>query len=315
MVVLILRRAAFSLFSFLVVSLLLFVLTRSIPDSPARIVLGDQASEQQIEQFERDHGLDRPILVQYATWLQRITMHADLGRSFTTGRDMNRQIANTLPMTMEIVVIAFVVATLISVALGTLSALYRGSPIDYLSTLIAVLGVSIPGFWLALVLILFFAVDCDWFPPGGVIAFSEDPAGHFLSIVLPCFCLGSFYLAVLTRMTRSSLLEVLGLDYMRTARAAGLHPARVLVYALRNALVPVVTIAGVSFGHMFGWALIIEQIFNIDGMSRALLTAIGQRDYSMVQAVVMMFTLVFIGANLVADLSNAWLNPRLAASQ
>src|SRR5215471_6091888 len=152
MVVLILRRAAFSLFSFLVVSLLLFVLTRSIPDSPARIVLGDQASEQQIEQFERDHGLDRPILVQYATWLQRLTMHADLGRSFTTGRDMNRQIANTLPM--KIVVIAFVVATLISVALGTLSALYRGSPIDYLSRLIAVLGVSIPGFWLALVLIL-----------------------------------------------------------------------------------------------------------------------------------------------------------------
>src|SRR5215468_10671892 len=147
MVILILRRAAFSLFSFLVVSLLLFVLTRSIPDSPARIVLGDQASEQQIEQFERDHGLDRPILVQYATWLQRLTMHADLGRSFTTGRDMNRQIAHTLPMTMEIVVIAFVVATLISVALGTLSALYRGSPIDYLSRLIAVLGVSIPGFW------------------------------------------------------------------------------------------------------------------------------------------------------------------------
>lgn len=315
MFVLILRRATFSVFSFLVVSLLLFVLTRSIPDSPARIVLGDQASEQQVEQFERDHGLDRPIVVQYAIWLQCLTMHADLGRSFTTGRDMNRQIANTLPMTMEIVVIAFGVATLISVGLGTLSALYRDSPIDYLARLIAVLGVSIPGFWLALVLILFFAVDRDWFPPGGVIAFSQDPAEHFLSITLPCFCLGSFYLAVLTRMTRSSLLEVLGLDYMRTARAAGLHPIRVLTYALRNALVPVVTIAGVSFGHMFGWALIIEQIFNIDGMSRALLTAIGQRDYSMVQAVVMMFTLVFIGANLVADLGNAWLNPRLAASQ
>ncbi len=114
--------------------------------------------------------------------------------------------------------------------------------------------------------------------------------------------------------SRSSLLEVLGLDYMRTARATGLHPARVLLYALRNALVPVVTIAGVSFGHMFGWALIIEQIFNIDGMSRALLTAIQQRDYSMVQAVVMMFTLLFVGANLIADLANGWLNPRLAAA-
>ena len=309
-----LRRTAFSLFSLLVVSFLLFVLTRSIPDSPARIVLGDQATEQQIVEFDRDHGLDRPIVAQYATWLRRLVVGADLGRSFTTGLDMNRQIADTLPVTMEIVAIAFVASTLVSILLGTLSALYRDSPVDYLARLIAVLGVSVPGFWLALVLILFFAVDRDWFPPGGIVPFRQDPVGHLRSIVLPCFCLGCFYLAVLTRMTRSSLLEVLGLDYMRTARAAGLHPARVLAYALRNALVPVVTIAGVSFGHMFGWALIIEQIFNIDGMSHALLTAIQQRDYSMVQAVVMMFTLVFVGANLIADLANGWLNPRLAAA-
>ena len=309
-----LRRTAFSLFSLLVVSFLLFVLTRSIPDSPARIVLGDQATEQQIVEFDRDYGLDRPIVAQYATWVRRLVVGADLGRSFTTGLDMNRQIADTLPVTMEIVAIAFVASTLVSILLGTLSALYRDSPVDYLARSIAVLGVSVPGFWLALVLILFFAVDRDWFPPGGIVPFRQDPVGHLRSIVLPCFCLGCFYLAVLTRMTRSSLLEVLGLDYMRTARAAGLHPARVLAYALRNALVPVVTIAGVSFGHMFGWALIIEQIFNIDGMSRALLTAIQQRDYSMVQAVVMMFTLVFVAANLVADLTNGWLNPRLAAA-
>ena len=309
-----LRRTAFSLFSLLVVSFLLFVLTRSIPDSPARIVLGDQATEQQIVEFDRDYGLDRPIVAQYATWVRRLVVGADLGRSFTTGLDMNRQIADTLPVTMEIVAIAFVASTLVSILLGTLSALYRDSPVDYLARLIAVLGVSVPGFWLALVLILFFAVDRDWFPPGGIVPFRQDPVGHLRSIVLPCFCLGCFYLAVLTRMTRSSLLEVLGLDYMRTARAAGLHPARVLAYALRNALVPVVTIAGVSFGHMFGWALIIEQIFNIDGMSHALLTAIQQRDYSMVQAVVMMFTLVFVGANLIADLANGWLNPRLAAA-
>jgi peptide/nickel transport system permease protein len=314
MLLLALRRVAFSLFSLLVVSLVLFLLTRSIPDSPARIVLGDQATEEQIAQFDRDHDLDRPVVAQYLSWLRRLLFHADLGRSFTTGLDMNRQIANTLPVTMEIVTIAFIVATLVSVALGTVSALCRDSPVDYLARLVAVLGISVPGFWLALVLILFFAVDRDWFPPGGIVPLRQNVGEHFASIVLPCFCLGCFYLAVLTRMTRSSLLEVLGLDYMRTARAAGLHPVRVLVYALRNALVPVVTIAGVSFGHMFGWALIIEQIFNIDGLSRALLTAIQQRDYSMVQAVVMIFTLVFVGANLVADLVNGWLNPRLAAS-
>jgi peptide/nickel transport system permease protein len=240
-------------------------------------------------------------------------VHADLGRSFTTGLDMNRQIRNTLPVTMEIVGIAFLVASIVSLGFGILSALWRDGPIDYLARLLAVFGVSVPGFWLALVLILTLTVERDWFPPGGFVPLS--PGGlvpHLRSIALPVFCLGVFYLAVLTRMTRSSLLEVLDQDYMRTARAAGLHSGRVLLYAMRNALVPVITIAGVSFGHMFGWALIIEQIFNIDGMSRALLTAIQQRDYSMVQAVVMMFTLVFVVANLVADLLNSWINPRFA---
>ena len=148
---------------------------------------------------------------------------------------------------------------------------------------------------------------------GSIRSLGEGLAEHLRSIALPCFCLSVFYMAVLTRMTRSALLEVLGQDYMRTARAAGLPRLLVLRYALRNALVPVVTIAGVSFGHMFGLALIIERVFNIGGMSRALLTAIQQRDYALVQAVVMMFTIIFVLANLVADLLNAWLNPRLAA--
>jgi peptide/nickel transport system permease protein len=314
MLVLFFRRAAFSAFSLLVVSLLLFVLTRSIPDSPARIVLGDQATEQQIAQFERDHGLDQPIIAQYLSWIGNLTLRGDLGRSFTTGLDMNKQVVDTLPVTLEIVAVAFVAATAASVMLGTVSALYRDGVVDYFARLMAVIGVSVPGFWIALVLILAFAVERDWFPPGGFIPISQDLGGHVRSIALPSFCLSIFYMAVLMRMTRSSLLEVLGQDYMRTARATGLHPARVLLYALRNALVPVVTIAGVSFGHMFGWALIIEQIFSIDGLSRALLTAILRRDYAMVQAVVMIFTLVFVGANLLADLANGWLNPRLAAA-
>jgi len=314
MLSLFLRRAGFSLLSLLLVSFVLFVLTRSIPDSPAHIVLGDEATDAQIAQFDHDHGLDRPILVQYGVWLQRLVFHADLGQSFTTGLQMNTQIGQTLPVTLELVTVAFAVSVVISLVLGTASAVLRDSPIDYGARLIAVLGVSIPGFWLALVLILAFAVDREWFPPGGVSPLSDGWQDHLLSIALPCFCLGAFYMAVLTRMTRSSLLDVLGLDYMRTARASGLHPARVLIYALRNALVPVVTIAGVSFGHMFGWALIIEQVFNINGLSHALLVAIQARDYALVQAVVMVFTLVFVCANLCADLLNATLNPRLASA-
>ena len=314
MATLFLRRAGLSVLSLLVVSLILFVLTRSIPDSPARIVLGDEATAAAIAQFDADHGLDQPILVQYGRWIRGIVLHGDLGRSFTTGLQMNAQVAHTLPVTLELVLAAFAVSVVVSLALGTLSAVLRDSPVDYLARLVGVLGVSVPGFWLALVLILAFAVDRDWFPPGGVVPWNEDWRGHLRSVVLPAFCLGVFYMAVLTRMTRSSLLDVLGQDFMRTARASGLRRPRVLMYALRNALVPVVTIAGMSFGHMFGWALIIEQVFNIDGLSHALLQAIQQRDYAMVQAVVMVFTAVFVVANLCADVVNASLNPRLAAA-
>lgn len=313
MLALALRRGAFSVFSLLVVSLILFVLTRSIPESPARIVLGDEVTEAQIAAFDAQHGLDRPVLVQYLAWLERLVLHGDLGQSFTTRLHMNAEVAATLPITLELVTIAFVVAFLVSLTLGTLSALWRDSLIDYAARLLAVLGVSIPGFWLALVLVLALAVERDWFPPGGFVPIAEGLGAHLNSIALPCFCLSIFYTAVLTRMTRSALLEVLGQDYMRTARAAGLSRLRMMRYALRNALVPVVTIAGVSFGHMFGLALIIERVFNIGGMSRALLTAIQQRDYALVQAVVMVFTIIFVAANLVADLINARLNPRLAA--
>jgi peptide/nickel transport system permease protein len=314
MATLFLRRAGLSVLSLLLVSLVLFILTRSIPVSPARIVLGDEATDAQISQFDRDHGLDKPIIVQYGVWLQRLVFHGDLGKSFTTGLEMNAQVAATLPVTLELVTIAFAVSVVISLVLGTLSAILRDSVVDYAARLIAVLGVSIPGFWLALVLILAFAVDREWFPPGGITPLSDGWFEHLRSVALPSFCLATFYLAVLTRMTRSSLLDVLGQDFIRTARASGLSGLRVLIYALRNALVPVVTIAGMSFGHMFGWALIIEQVFNIDGLSRALLTAIQQRDYAMVQAVVMVFTLVFVIANICADVLNASLNPRLAAA-
>jgi len=313
MLTLLLRRAGFSLLSLVIVTSMLFILTRAIPDSPARIVLGQDATEAQITQFEHDHGLDRPVIVQYFDWVDGLLLHGSLGSSFITGRPVGPDIVATLPVTLELVVIAFVFSLGLSIMAGTLSALLRDSVLDYLVRLIAVLGVSVPGFWMALVLIMVLAVDNDWFPPGGVEPWSAGIGPHLNSIVLPVFCLAIFYMAVLSRMTRSSLLEVLGLDYMRTARATGLPRWKVLIYALRNALVPVVTVAGMSFGYMFGWALIIEQVFNLDGLSHALLNAIQQRDYVMVQAVVLVFTVVFVLANLLADLANAWLDPRLAA--
>jgi peptide/nickel transport system permease protein len=313
MLTLLLRRAGFSLLSLILVTSCLFILTRAIPDSPARIVLGQDISQAQLTQFEHDHGLDRSVAMQYADWVKDLVLHGDLGRSFITGRPVGPDIAATLPVTLELVVVAFIFSCVLSILAGTISAILRDTVLDYGVRLVAVLGVSIPGFWLALVLIMALAVDRDWFPPGGVEPWSAGIATHLNSIVLPTFCLAIFYMAVLSRMTRSSMLEVLGQDYMRTARATGLPPWRVLVYALKNALVPVVTVAGMSFGYMFGWALVIESVFNISGLSRALLTAIQQRDFVLVQGVVMVFTFIFIAANLVADLTNVWLNPRMAA--
>lgn len=312
MLSLLIRRGAFSLFSLAVVSAILFVLTRSIPDSPARIVLGPDATDAQVTQFEHDNGLDRPVVVQYGVWVSNLVLRGDFGRSFVTGRSIDAQIVRTLPVTLELVAIAFVAALTLSLALGTIAAVMRDTVVDYAARLIGVLGVSVPGFWLALVLILAFAVDREWFPPGGVVPWSAGLGPHLNSIALPAFCITIFYMAVLTRMTRSSLLDVLGQDFVRTARATGLTRRRVLLYALKNALVPVVTIAGMSFGYMFGMALIIEQVFNIDGMSRTLLNAIQLRDFVLVQGIVLMFTLVFTIANLLADVVNGWLNPRLA---
>ncbi|MEA2738744.1 MAG: peptide/nickel transport system permease protein, partial [Acetobacteraceae bacterium] len=195
------RRAGFSLLSLALVTSCLFVLTRAIPDSPGRIVLGTDVSQAQLTQFEHDHGLDRPVIVQYAAWAERLVLHGDLGKSFITGRPVGADIIATLPVTLELVVIAFVFSCALSILAGTLSALLRDTILDYGVRLVSVLGVSVPGFWLALVLIMALAVDRDWFPPGGVEPWSAGILPHLDSIVLPIFCLAIFYMAVLSRMT------------------------------------------------------------------------------------------------------------------
>lgn len=311
MVGVIVRRLGLSVLALLLVSFVLMALTQAIPESPARAVLGSDATIEQIHDFEHAHGLDRPMPIQYVAWLDELVLHGSLGTSLVTGLDMNQRVMAMLPTTLELVVAAFCFAVVLSLLLGLLSALNENTWIDHAARVFAVAGVSIPGFWLALVLVIALTVDNDWFPPGGISPLSDGLIDHLLSLVLPGFCLGIFYTAILSRMTRSSLLEVLGTDYIRTARATGLSRPLILIYALRNALVPVVTVAAMSFGYMFGWALIIETVFNIPGMSAALLVGINQRDFAMVRAVVFVLTLVFLLANLIADLLNAWLNPRL----
>jgi peptide/nickel transport system permease protein len=310
-----LDRLAFSILALLFVGLLLFVLTRGVPGSPARVALGLEATDTQIAQFEKDHGLDRPVVEQYIRWLDQLVLHGDFGRSFVTGRSMNALLTETLPITLELVLFAFAFAVAVALPIGVLSAVYEGTWIDHAARIFAVIGVSVPGFWLGLMLIRFPAVEFGWFPPGGFVPLSDGLVAHLQSIALPAFALGVYYIAILSRMTRSGLVETLGSEYVRTARALGLPRGRVLWYALKNALVPVVSVGAMSFGYMFGWALIVEYLFNIPGMSNALLTAVGQRDYFTMQAVVYVFTIVFIVSNLAADLLNRQLNPKLASAQ
>jgi peptide/nickel transport system permease protein len=309
---LLIDRILFSVATLLGVGLCLFVLTRSIAGSPASIVLGIEATPDQIFQFNHDHGLDRPVLVQYYDWIRSIVWHFDFGASLLTGQPVGPIVLAGLPITSEIVGLAFVFAVIVALPLGIASATWRGSVADHLARIVAVLGVSVPGFWIGLMLIRYPAVEFGWFPPGGYTPLSEGLGPHLRSVILPAFALGIYYIAILSRMTRSGLVDVGARDYMRTARAMGLGRYRMLLYALKNALVPVVSVGAMSFGYMFGWALIIEYLFNIAGISNALLTAITNRDFTMVQAIVFVFTLVFILSNLAADMLNAFLNPKLA---
>ena len=295
------------------VGLALFALTRSGPGSPARIVLGAEANAGQIAQFEQAHALDKPFLAQYAAWLGDV-LRGDFGKSFVTGRDVATEIMNSLPVTLSIVLFAFAIALVFGIGIGILAALRTGGVFDRLSRLASVLGLSVPAFWLGIVLIRFVAVDLRWLPPGGYAPLSAGLSAHLSTILMPAVSLAVYYVAVLARMTQACMQETLRGDYVRTARAMGLSSRQVVFYALINALPPVVNLAALSFGYMFGWALIIEQVFNVPGLSRALLNAISQRDFLLLQGIVFLFTTIFVFANLGADLINRVLDPRQRAA-
>lgn len=303
-------RIVGSLAVLMVVSVVLFVLVHTIPVSPARVVLGIDASEADVAEFDHDHGLDKPLWDQYGAWIGN-ALRGDFGKSVIDDTSISRQIADTFPITFELVVLAFLFALVIAIPLGVISALQEGRAVDHLARIISVVGVSIPGFWLGLVLIAWGAVKLGWFPAGGYVPWRVGVLPHLQSLALPAISLGLYYVAIISRMTRSSVADALMADHVRVSRAMGLGRNRIMVYVLKNALAPVVTVSAMSFGYMFGWALIIEQVFNIAGMSRALLSAIFRRDYLMIENIVLIITAVFLAANLVADVLYVWLDPRL----
>jgi peptide/nickel transport system permease protein len=275
-------------------------------------MLGSEASAETREALRHDLGLDRPLLVQYGDWWLNL-FRGDLGRSVMVKQPVSEMILQRLPTTVPLALMSMTIAILIAIPAGVISAIRRNTWLDGVVSILAFTGLSIPGFWLGALLILGFAVRWQWFPPGGYVSIVEHPIDGLRHLVLPAIALGTTFAAALTRMIRSSLLEVLSRDYIRTARAKGQRERIVIIrHALRNALIPAVTIVGVQIGGLLSGALIIEQIFALPGIGRLTVQAVLDRDFPLVQGCIIVIALIFVLANLLTDLLYVYLDPRIS---
>jgi ABC-type dipeptide/oligopeptide/nickel transport system permease component len=287
----------------LLVTALVFAIVRLIPGDPARILAGDFATDELVAELRARWHLDRPLPVQYAVYLGGL-LRGDLGRSTATSAPVAPDLGDRFLRTLQLAGAAIVVAALLGGSLGVLGATHRSSMTDYAAAILALAGVSTPIFWSGLILILLFSVHLEWLPAGG--------SGSLRHLVLPAISLGLFGAGVIARQTRSSLLEVLGQDFIRAARSKGLSE-RVVVYkhALKNALIPVVTVLGDQFGRTLGGAILTETVFAWPGMGRYLVDAILMRDYPVIQGIILVFATSFVVINLLVDLSYGLLDPRV----
>jgi peptide/nickel transport system permease protein len=293
------------------ISVLVFGLVHLIPGDVAQVLLGTQATDQQIETLRRSFGLDRPLPVQYVDWLSHI-LQGDFGVSLRTSRPVLPDLVSRFGVTLQLTVVSMVIALAVAIPLGVASAANRAKTSDALSRVLALLGLSIPNFWLGTMLILFVSLVLHWLPPVGFVSLLDHPWLGLQTLILPALALGTAVAAFIMRMVRSSLLEVLRQDYIRTANAKGLHDNAVLYrHALKNAFIPVLTVIGVQVGYLLGGAVIIESIFSLPGMGRFLLDSINNRDYSIVQGGVLLIALIFSLVNLSVDLVYGWLDPRI----
>jgi peptide/nickel transport system permease protein len=285
------------------ISFLVFLLVHLVPGDPVRVMLQDVGSPEQVARVRRELGLDRPLIVQYASFVVRAAQ-GDFGRSIHTRRPVSQEIRFRIPYTVRMAVAATLVAVVLGIALGSIAAMHHQSLLDYGTMIVALAGVSLPSFWFGLVLILIFSLHLRWLPPTGA-----DSLAH---LILPAVTLGSSAAAIIARLTRSSMLEVLRQDYVRTARAKGL-PDRRMVYrhALKNAMIPVVSIVGLQFASLLGGAVIVETVFGWPGIGRLAVDAIFNRDIPVIQAVVLTAAVIFVLVNLLVDLLYGWLDPRI----
>jgi peptide/nickel transport system permease protein len=307
------RRVLQGLLVLWLVSLAIFSLVRILPGD-AVIMQLDQAaapSPEALARARQELGLERPFLAQYRTWITG-ALHGDLGRSLITRRAVTSELGKRISLTSHLAVMSIIVAMLIALPVGVLSAVKQDTASDYLARFFAILGLSLPDFWLATVAITFLAIWVQWIPPVGFAPLWEDPARCLAQLAIPALIIGARLAAVSMRMTRSSLLEVLRQDYIRTARAKGARERAVIVrHALKNAFIPVVTVIGQQFSVLLGGTVIVEFIFLQPGVGSLMLDAVLLRDYTLIQGAVLFFAAVIVAMNLLVDLSYAWLDPRI----
>ena len=293
------------------VSVIIFSLQQLLPGDPATIMAGEERDPQVIAQIRAQYRLDQPVPVQYVYWLKGV-LSGDLGESMRIHVPVRDLVLEKLPVTMQLAGMAIIIALVIGVTAGVVSAVAKNTIWDYAANVIALWGISTPNFWLGIMLIFMFSVKLGWLPASGYVPLTEDWRASLASTIMPAFVLGNSIAAVLMRHTRSAMLNVLDSDYVRTARAKGLFEHTVILkHAMRNALTPVITLGALEFGTLLSGAVLTEQIFTIPGFGKLIVDAVFNRDYAVVQGVVLVTATIYITLNLLADIAYILVNPRL----
>ncbi len=305
------RRAAISIVTLFVISLIVFTGVRTIPGDPARVMGGTDADAAGLAEIRQKYGLDDPIPIQYLRWIG-LALRGDLGESIRTRESVVRTVARKLPITLELAFLSLLVALAIAIPAGVFSAVRRNTGWDLLANAVSLCGLSVPSFWLGIMLILLLSVRLHWLPASGFVSLWESPLGNLQRMLMPAFVLGAGLAAVLMRQTRNSMIDILSADYIRTAWSKGLA-GRVVIFrhAFRNGLIPVVTVLGLQTGALMGGAVVTEQIFVVPGFGRLIVEAVFTRDYPLVQGVVLITASAYVLVNLLVDLSYSLLNPRI----
>ncbi len=305
------RRLATVVPTLFVVSMLVFGLQLLLPGDPATVMAGEERDEEVLAQIRARYGLDKPIPIQYANWLWNV-LHGDLGESMRLTKPVAELVLDKLPVTLQLGGMAFLIACAIGIPMGIVSAVKKDTAWDYAANAVALWGLSTPNFWLGILLILLVSVELGWLPPSGYVSPFEDWRQSLATTIMPAFVLGNSIAAVLMRHTRAAMLQALNQDYVRTARAKGLAESVVVnKHALRNALVPVVTLGALELGALFSGAVLTEQVFTIPGFGKLVVDAVFNRDYMVVQGVVLVTATAYVTLNLLADIAYFLINPRL----